>query len=61
MQVKVAESVVGDGSELLVEDDAAELRVLEVEGSRIEKLEVEFVGPVVEEPERPEQRAAAEG
>jgi putative hemolysin len=42
--------------------DGVRFRVLEVEGSRIEKLEVEFLGPpAVEQDTAGEQRAAAEG
>jgi magnesium and cobalt exporter, CNNM family len=45
-----------------VEHDGVRFRVLEVEGSRIEKLEVEFVEPPPqEEGESREERAAAEG
>jgi len=45
-----------------VEFDGVKFRVLEVEGSRIEKLEVEFVeAPPREEDEPREERAAAEG
>jgi putative hemolysin len=42
--------------------DGVRFRVVEVEGSRIEKLEVEFLGPpAVEQDTAGEQRAAAEG
>jgi magnesium and cobalt exporter, CNNM family len=44
-----------------VEYDGTRFLVVEVEGSRIEKLEIEFVRPTVEEREQAEQRAAAEG
>jgi magnesium and cobalt exporter, CNNM family len=45
-----------------VVSDGVRFRVLEVEGSRIEKLEVEFLGPpAVEQDTAGEQRAAAEG
>jgi CBS domain containing-hemolysin-like protein len=45
-----------------VEHDGVRFRVLEVEGSRIEKLEVQFVEPPpVEEPEEGEERATAIG
>jgi CBS domain containing-hemolysin-like protein len=45
-----------------VEHEGVRFRVLEVEGSRIEKLEVQFVEPPpVEEPEAGEERAAATG
>jgi putative hemolysin len=45
-----------------VEHHGVRFRVVEVEGSRIERLEVEFVGPPAAENERaPEERAAAEG
>jgi putative hemolysin len=45
-----------------VEYDGLHFRVLEVEGSRIEKLEVEFVEPPEREEDEPrEERAAAEG
>jgi putative hemolysin len=43
-----------------VENGRLRFRVLEVDGSRIEKLEVEFLPPGEGE-ERPEERAAAEG
>jgi putative hemolysin len=45
-----------------VEHDGLHFRVLEVAGSRIEKLEVQFVeAPPREQGEAPEERAAAEG
>ena len=44
-----------------VEHDGVCFRVLDVEGSRIEKLEVEFIRPTAEERAEAEQRAAAEG
>jgi putative hemolysin len=45
-----------------VDFDGVKFRVMEVEGSRIEKLEVEFVeAPPHEEDEPREERAAAEG
>jgi CBS domain containing-hemolysin-like protein len=45
-----------------VEHGGVRFRVVEVEGSRIEKLEVEFVEPPTAEAEQaPEERAAAEG
>jgi putative hemolysin len=43
-----------------VENGRLRFHVLEVDGSRIEKLEVEFLPPAEGE-ERPEERAAAEG
>jgi putative hemolysin len=43
-----------------VEHDGLKFRVREVEGSRIEKLEIEFVEPPAEEPAA-EKRTAAEG
>src|SRR5919199_2848232 len=49
-----------EGDEAL--HDGVRFRVLEVEGSRIERLEGEFVEPLVTAPrEAPEERAAAEG
>jgi magnesium and cobalt exporter, CNNM family len=45
-----------------IEHDGMHFRVLEVEGSRIEKLEVEFhEPPAPEQTQPPEERAAAEG
>jgi putative hemolysin len=44
-----------------VEHDGVCFRVLHVEGSRIEKLEVEFIRPTIDERQEAEQRAAAEG
>src|SRR2546426_2850800 len=46
-----------------VEYDGLRFRVLEIEGSRIEKLEAQFVEPPPREQEgdQPEERAAAEG
>jgi magnesium and cobalt exporter, CNNM family len=46
-----------------VEYDGLRFHVLEIEGSRIEKLEVQFVEPPPREQEddQPEERAAAEG
>jgi len=47
-----------------VEYDGLRFRVLEIEGSRIEKLEVQFVEPpsdLRDEDDQPEERAAAEG
>jgi putative hemolysin len=45
-----------------IEHDRLRFRVLEVEGSRIEKLEIEFVEPPgAGQDEAPEERAAAEG
>jgi putative hemolysin len=47
-----------------VEYDGLRFRVLEIEGSRIEKLEVQFVEPprdLHDEDDQPEERAAAEG
>jgi putative hemolysin len=45
-----------------VEYDGLRFRVAEVEGSRIEKLEVQFVVPPAREQDEPrEERAAAEG
>ncbi|MDQ2984893.1 MAG: hemolysin family protein [Actinomycetota bacterium] len=46
-----------------VEVDGTRFRVVQVEGSRIERLEVEFLtpAPTAQEEERPEERAAAEG
>ena len=44
-----------------VEHEGIRFRVLEVEGSRIEKLEVEFLVPSEERDEAHEERAAAEG
>jgi putative hemolysin len=44
-----------------VDHDALHFRVVDVEGSRIEKLEVEFVEPPAGEQAAPEERAAAEG
>jgi putative hemolysin len=50
----------GAGDEVV--HDGLRFRVVEVEGSRIEKLEVEFLGPpAVEQDTAGEQRAAAEG
>jgi putative hemolysin len=45
----------------MVEYDGARFNVLDVEGSRIEKLEIEFIRPTPEERAEAEQRAAAEG
>ena len=44
-----------------VEYDGTRFNVLEVEGSRIEKLQVEFIRPTARERAEAEQRAAAEG
>jgi putative hemolysin len=44
-----------------VEYDGARFNVVEVEGSRIEKLQVEFIRPTAQERAEAEQRAAAEG
>jgi putative hemolysin len=44
-----------------VEHETLQFRVLEVEGTRIERLEVEFVQPQPAEEHVPEERAAAEG
>jgi putative hemolysin len=44
-----------------VEYDGTRFNVLEVEGSRIEKLEIEFIRPTAEERAEAEHRAAAEG
>jgi putative hemolysin len=44
-----------------MEHDGLRFRVLEVEGSRIEKLEVQFFEPPAAEQAVPEERAAAEG
>jgi CBS domain containing-hemolysin-like protein len=49
------------GAEDTVEYDGARFKVLEVEGSRIEKLEIEFIRPTPQERAEAEQRAAAEG
>jgi putative hemolysin len=47
----------GDG----VEQDGLRFQVVEVEGSRIEKLQIEFVDPLRHGEGAPEERAAAEG
>ncbi|HEX6489994.1 MAG TPA: hemolysin family protein [Gaiellaceae bacterium] len=44
-----------------VEENGLRFRVLEVEGSRIEKLQIQFVEPPRLGEEAPEERAAAEG
>jgi len=45
-----------------VEYDGLRFRVVEIEGSRIEKLEVQFVEPPArDEDDQQEERAAAEG
>ena len=44
-----------------VEKNSLRFRVLEVEGSRIEKLQIEFIEPPRLGEEAPEERAAAEG
>ena len=50
-------------TDYVVEYDGLRFRVVEIEGSRIEKLEVQFVEPPPREQEddQPEERAAAEG
>jgi putative hemolysin len=45
----------------MVEYDGMRFNVIEVEGSRIEKLEIEFIRPTAEERAQAEERAAAEG
>jgi putative hemolysin len=44
-----------------VEQDGLHFQVVEVEGSRIEKLQIEFVDPLRHGEGAPEERAAAEG